>query len=84
MFMDYTYRGWKNNGNTTDTVHISLLIWCLKTLPSKQLQCFLEWTYTSFEQSLAGFYTILLEEHLQVALEMLGGGGSDPYSSLQN
>jgi hypothetical protein len=34
----------------------------------------LEWTRTSFEHSLAEFYTILLEEHVQVALEMLGGG----------
>jgi hypothetical protein len=34
-------------------------------------QFFLEWTRTSFEQSLVEFYTILNEEHLQVALEML-------------
>jgi hypothetical protein len=40
-------------------------------LPSMQPQSFLEWTSTSFEQSLAEFYTILIEEHLQVALEML-------------
>jgi hypothetical protein len=33
-----------------------------------------EWTCTSFEQSLLEFYTILLEEHLQVALEMLEVG----------
>jgi hypothetical protein len=39
-------------------------------LPSIQPQFFLEWTRTSFEQSLAEFYTILLEEH-PVALEML-------------
>jgi hypothetical protein len=31
-------------------------------------------TRTSFEQSVAEFYTILLEEHLQVALEMLEVG----------
>jgi hypothetical protein len=31
-------------------------------------------TCTSFEQSPAEFYTILLEEHLQVALEMLEVG----------
>jgi hypothetical protein len=43
-------------------------------LPSIQLQSFLEWTRTSFEQSIAEFYTILLEEHLQVALEMLEVG----------
>jgi hypothetical protein len=34
----------------------------------------LEWTHTSFEQSLAEFYTILLEEHLQVTLELLEVG----------
>jgi tRNA G10 N-methylase Trm11 len=34
----------------------------------------LEWARTSFEQSVAEFYTILLEEHLQVALEMLEMG----------
>jgi hypothetical protein len=39
-------------------------------LPSIQLQS-LEWTRTSFEQPLAEFYTILLEELLQVALEMV-------------
>jgi hypothetical protein len=43
-------------------------------LPSVQQLSFLEWTGTSFEQSLAGFYTILLEEHLQVALEMFDVG----------
>jgi hypothetical protein len=35
---------------------------------------FLEWTCTSFEQSLAELYTIILEEHFQVALEMLEVG----------
>jgi hypothetical protein len=39
-------------------------------LPSVQPQSSLEWTYTSFEQSLAEFYTILLE-HLHVVLDML-------------
>jgi hypothetical protein len=34
----------------------------------------LEWTHTSFEQSLAEFCTILLGEHLKVALEMLEMG----------
>jgi hypothetical protein len=28
----------------------------------------MEWTHTSFEQSVAEFYTVLIEEHLQVAL----------------
>jgi hypothetical protein len=39
-------------------------------LPSVQPQSFLDWTHTSFEQSLAEFYTILFEEHFQVAVEM--------------
>jgi hypothetical protein len=43
-------------------------------LPSIQPHSFLEWTQTSFERSLAEFYTILLEESLQVALEMLEAG----------
>jgi hypothetical protein len=43
-------------------------------LPSVQQQSFLEWTRTSFEQSVVEFYTILLEEHLKVALEMLEVG----------
>jgi hypothetical protein len=37
-------------------------------LPSVHLESFLEWTSTSFEQSVAEFYAILVEEHLQVAL----------------
>jgi hypothetical protein len=45
-----------------------------KLLPSIQLQSFLEWTHTSFERSLAEFYTILLDKHVQVALEMLEVG----------
>jgi hypothetical protein len=52
-------------------------------LPSIQLQAFLEWTRTSFEQSVAEFYTILLEEHLEVALEMLEVG-TVPHCHLQN
>jgi hypothetical protein len=43
-------------------------------LPSVQLQFFLEWTHTSFEQSLMEFYATLLEEHIQVALEMMEMG----------
>jgi hypothetical protein len=39
-----------------------------------QPQSYLEWIRTSFEQSRAEFYTILLEEHLQVTLEMLEKG----------
>jgi hypothetical protein len=39
-------------------------------LPSIQPQPLSEWTRTSSEQSLAEFYTILLEEHLQVVLEI--------------
>jgi hypothetical protein len=44
-----------------------------------QPQSFLEWTHTSFEESLAEFYTILLEEHRPIASEMLDMG---IYSSL--
>jgi hypothetical protein len=43
-------------------------------LPSVQQQSFLEWTCASCEQSLAEFYTILFEKHLQIALEMLEVG----------
>jgi hypothetical protein len=43
-------------------------------LSSIQPQSFLELTCTSGEQSLVEFYTIFLEEHLQVALEMLEVG----------
>jgi hypothetical protein len=43
-------------------------------LPSTQPQSFLEWTRTNFEQSVAEFCTILLEEHLPVALEELEVG----------
>jgi hypothetical protein len=43
-------------------------------LPSVQPQYFFEWIRTSFEQSLEEFYTILLEKHLQVALDMLEVG----------
>jgi hypothetical protein len=39
-------------------------------LPAKQQQS-LEWAHTSFEQSPEEFYPILLEGHLQVALQML-------------
>jgi hypothetical protein len=48
-------------------------------LPSKQTHSFLEWTPTSFEQSVAESYTTLLENPLQIALEMLEAG---IYSSL--
>jgi hypothetical protein len=43
-------------------------------LPSVQPQSFLDWTPASFEHSVAEFYTILLEEHVQVALEILEVG----------
>jgi hypothetical protein len=43
-------------------------------LPSTKQHSFLEWTCTGFEQSLAEFFTIFLEEHLQVALEVLEVG----------
>jgi hypothetical protein len=47
----------RNNGNTTDTIHIPLLRWCSTTLASVRPQSFLEWTRTSFEQSLAEFWS---------------------------
>jgi hypothetical protein len=43
-------------------------------LLSLQLQSILEWIRTNLEQSVVKFYTILLEEHLKVALEMLEVG----------
>jgi hypothetical protein len=43
-------------------------------MPSIQPQSFLEWTHTSFEQSLVELYTILLEEHLQLPLDMFEVG----------
>jgi hypothetical protein len=61
----------QNNGNNTDILHISLVLH--HPLASVQLQSFLEWTH-NFEQSLREFYTILLEEHVQVALEMMEVG----------
>jgi hypothetical protein len=36
---------------------------------SVESQYFLEWTRTSFEESVAVLCTILLDKHLQVALE---------------
>jgi hypothetical protein len=42
--------------------------------PSVQRHFLLDWNRTSFEQSLAEFYSILLEEHPQVALEMFRVG----------
>jgi hypothetical protein len=50
-------------------------------LPSIQTQSFLEWTSTSLKQSLIEFYTTLLEERLQVALEMLEVGICSPFQS---
>jgi hypothetical protein len=52
-------------------------------LTSLQPQLFLEGTRASFKQSVSEFHTILLEEHLQVALEMLEWE-SVRHSSLQN
>jgi hypothetical protein len=43
-------------------------------LPSIQRQSLLEYTLTGFGQSSAEFYTILLEEHVQIALEILQVG----------
>jgi hypothetical protein len=62
----------KSNGNRYCT-HFFINMVLDHLLPSVQPQSF-EWTRASFEQSLAEFYAILLEEHLQVALEMLEVG----------
>jgi hypothetical protein len=43
-------------------------------LPSIQPQSFCRWDRTRFRQSLPEFYTILLEEHLKVDLEILEVG----------
>jgi hypothetical protein len=43
----------------------------------------LEWTGTSFEQHLAEFYTIFLEGHLQITLEMLEVGIRFSYSPIK-
>jgi uncharacterized protein YggT (Ycf19 family) len=51
-----------------DTFFINMVL--VHLLSSVQPQSFLEWTRTSFEQSME-FYTNLLQEHLQIALEML-------------
>jgi hypothetical protein len=52
-------------------------------LPSIQLLGMDSWTRTSFKQTLVEFYNVLLEEHLQVALEMLALGICS-HSSLKN
>jgi hypothetical protein len=44
--------------------------------PPIQPHSFLEYSHTSFEQCVAEFYTILFEEQVHVALEMLEGGGN--------
>jgi hypothetical protein len=64
----------QNNGNITDTLNFFINMVLDHLLRSIQTPFFLEWTQTSFVQSLAEFYTILLEDHLQVALEMLEVG----------
>jgi hypothetical protein len=71
----------QNNGNTTDTPHFFINMVLIHLLRSVQPQAFLEWTGTSFEKTLAVFYTILLKEHLQVALGMVEVGNC---SSLQS
>jgi hypothetical protein len=60
---------------TPQILYTFLYQYCVGPLfPSIEPQSFLEWTRTSSEQSLAEFYTILLEEHLQVVSEMLEVG----------
>jgi hypothetical protein len=51
-------------------------------LPSVQSQFFLEWTHTSFEQSVVKCCNVHLEEHLQVSLGRRWE--SVLHSSLQN
>jgi hypothetical protein len=46
----------------------------VQILPSIQSQSLPKLIHTSFEQSLAELYIIILEEHLQVALEVLKAG----------
>jgi hypothetical protein len=53
------------------TVHIYLLMWCWTTFCLQYGRSPWNGLGISFEESIAEFYTILLEEHLQVALEML-------------
>jgi hypothetical protein len=60
--------------SNSDCMHFFINMVLDHLLPSTQPQCFLEWTCTSFEQSLVEFYTILLEEYLQVALKLLEAG----------
>jgi hypothetical protein len=56
------------------TVHISLLIWCWTSI-CLEYCCSPSWNgLVQVLNSLVKFYTILLEEHLQVALEMLDVG----------
>jgi hypothetical protein len=69
----YTGTG-ENKGNTTDTVHISLLIWCWTTF-CLQYNRSPSWNgLIQVLNSVAKIYTILSEEHFQVALEMLEVG----------
>jgi hypothetical protein len=65
----------QNNGNTTDTAHISFLIWCgTNFFTFNTASILLGMDSYNFEQSLPEFYTNLLEEHPQVVLEMLEVG----------
>jgi hypothetical protein len=66
----------RQNGKSTGTTYMYFFIYMVldQLLPSIQPHFFSEWTRTSFEQSLMEFYTIPLEEQLQVASEMLEMG----------
>jgi hypothetical protein len=82
----YIYTGVEqNNGNTIDTVHISLLIWCWTTFFLQYSTIGPPFAFNTTTILLGmnsyKFWTapmrilyILLEEHLQVALEMLEEG----------
>jgi hypothetical protein len=72
----------QNNGINTDTAYFLISMVLDHFLPSVRPQSFLEWSRANFEQSVVKFYTIPLEEHLQVALEMLEVGICSPLYSL--
>jgi hypothetical protein len=70
----HKYRGWTTYWkHCRDCTYLCINMVLDHLLPTVQLQS-LEWTRTSFEQFVAEFCTILLEEHLQVASNMLEVG----------
>jgi hypothetical protein len=63
----------QNNGNTTHTAHFFINMVLDHLLSSIQPQS-LEWTRKSFEQSVAEFYTILLEGTSSSCFRDVGDG----------